>query len=386
LIDTVYLSKVVVGAKNLLRRRPMSTNRLYHSWFERIRQLYPYERITRLRNLVWLMLGIFQSKSVHLSKIASKIPGWATQPSLTRRLSRFLDNAAVRVRKWYEPVARNLLQAMASTVGEVRLIADGSKVGFQHQLLIVAIAYRRRAIPIAWTWVHCVKGHSSARKQLALLAYVHALLPPGVSVLLVGDSEFGAVEVIRRTEAWQWRYVLRQKANNEVKIGDAAWCHFGDCIARTGQSIWLGRGLLTSKHAHWVNLLAHWKAGEDEPWLLATNLPSPQATLQAYRRRMWIEEMFGDLKGNGFDLERTHLIHFARLSRLTLAVVLLYVWCIATGAHDIRDGLRRLVDRTDRRDLSIFQIGLRLIDRRMTNEQPVSICLIPVYAYKLSGS
>ena len=138
----------------------MSTNRLYHSWFERIRQLCPHERITRLRNLVWLMLGIFQSKSVHLSKIASKIPGWATQPSLTRRLSRFLDNAAVRVHKWYEPVARNLLQAMASTVGEVRLIADGSKVGFQHQLLIVAIAYRRRAIPIAWTWVHCVKGHS----------------------------------------------------------------------------------------------------------------------------------------------------------------------------------------------------------------------------------
>jgi hypothetical protein len=364
----------------------MSTNRLYHSWFERIRQLYPYERITRLRNLVWLMLGIFQSKSVHLSKIASKIPGCATQPSLTRRLSRFLDNAAVRVRKWYEPVARNLLQAMASTVGEVRLIADGSKVGFQHQLLIVAIAYRRRAIPIAWTWAHCVKGHSSAGKQLALLAYVHALLPPSASVLLVGDSEFGAVEVIRQTEAWQWHYVLRQKANNEVKIGDADWRHFGDCIARAGQTIWLGRGFLTSKHAHPVNLLAHWQTGEDEPWLLAANLPAQQPTLQAYRRRMWIEEMFGDLKGNGFDLERTHLIHFARLSRLTLAVVLLYVWCIATGAHHIRDGLRRLVDRTDRRDLSIFQIGLRQIDRRMTNEQSVSICLIPVYAYKLSGS
>jgi len=364
----------------------MSTNRLYDSWFERIRQLYPYERITRLRNLVWLMLGIFQSRSVHLSKIASKIPGCATQPSLTRRLSRFLDNAAVRVRKWYEPVARNLLQAMVSTVGEVRLIADGSKVGFQHQLLIVALAYRRRAIPIAWTWVHWVKGHCSAHKQLALLAYVHALLPPGASVLLVGDSEFGAVEVMRQAEAWQWRYILRQKANNEVKIGDADWCHFGDCVARAGQSIWLGRGLLTAKHAHSVHLLAHWQAGEDEPWLLAANLPAQQPTLQAYRRRMWIEEMFGDLKGNGFDLERTHLIHFARLSRLTLAVALLYVWCIATGAHDTRDGLRRLVDRADRRDLSIFQIGLRLIDRRITNEQSVSIRLIPVYAYKLSGS
>ena len=35
----------------------MSTNRLYHTWFKRIRQLHPSERVTRLRNFVWLMVG-----------------------------------------------------------------------------------------------------------------------------------------------------------------------------------------------------------------------------------------------------------------------------------------------------------------------------------------
>jgi hypothetical protein len=60
--------------------------------------------------------------------------------------------------------------------------------------------------------------------------------------------------------------------------------------------------------------------GEDAPWLLASNLLSEQETLRAYRRRMWVDEMFGDWKGHGFDLESTHLIHFQRLSRLTLAV------------------------------------------------------------------
>ncbi len=68
----------------------MSANRLYHTWFERIRQLRPDERITRLRNLVWLMVGIHQSRSVHLSDIASKIPGRAKEFSIVRRLSRFL--------------------------------------------------------------------------------------------------------------------------------------------------------------------------------------------------------------------------------------------------------------------------------------------------------
>ena len=43
--------------------------------------------------------------------------------------------------------------------------------------------------------------------------------------------------------------------------------------------------------------------------------------------------MFGDMKGHGFDLEHSRLRHFLRLSRLTLAVCLLYVWLVATGEH-----------------------------------------------------
>jgi len=62
---------------------------------------------------------------------------------------------------------------------------------------------------------------------------------------------------------------------------------------------------------------------------LATDLSDPQAVLKAYQLRMWIEETFGDLKRNGFDLESTHLRNFLRLSRLTLAAVLLYVWSTA---------------------------------------------------------
>jgi len=89
--------------------------------------------------------------------------------------------------------------------------------------------------------------------------------------------------------------------------------------------------------------------------------------------------MFGDLKRHGFDLESTHLRHFLRLSRLTLAVALLYVWLISTGSQAIKNGQRHWVDRAERRDLSIFQIGLRLIKRRLTNALSVSIRLRPVY-------
>jgi hypothetical protein len=136
----------------------MRINELYHNWLRQISQLLPDERITRIRNLAWLMVGIFESKSVLLNKVAMKIPGYVNLLSITRRLSRFLDNSAVRVREWYEPVARHWLEAAANTVGEIRLIIDATHVGFGHQLLMVALAFRRRAIPIAWTWVKCTRG------------------------------------------------------------------------------------------------------------------------------------------------------------------------------------------------------------------------------------
>jgi hypothetical protein len=52
---------------------------------------------------------------------------------------------------------------------------------------------------------------------LALLAYVRSLLPKVTAVLLVGDCEFGSIEVLRQLEAWHWDYVLRQKFRQYVK-------------------------------------------------------------------------------------------------------------------------------------------------------------------------
>ena len=66
------------------------------------------------------------------------------------------------------------------------------------------------------------------------------------------------------------------------------------------------------------------------------------------------------------------------LSRLTLAVAFLYVRLISIGGHTTHEGLRTLVDRNDRRDLSIFQIGLRFTQRRLTNSYSVSV---PLFTY-----
>jgi len=151
-----------------------------------------------------------------LSRIASKIPGKATLNSSVQRIRRFLSNPAFCVRQWYEPIVKRSLENQAQGGQGIRLILDGCKVGFEHQLLMVAVAYRRRALPIAWTWVKGRWGHSSAYKQLALLKHVHGLIPDDISVFVAGDSEFGAVPVLKQLDKWHWKYVLRQKASHHL--------------------------------------------------------------------------------------------------------------------------------------------------------------------------
>ncbi len=79
----------------------MPINQFYHTWFLLIQEMRPHQRITQIRTFVWLIVGIYHSRSVSLCRIAGKIPGCAKLVSTTRRLSWMLANSPIRVREWY---------------------------------------------------------------------------------------------------------------------------------------------------------------------------------------------------------------------------------------------------------------------------------------------
>jgi hypothetical protein len=317
----------------------MTIIQTYHTMRDKIQHIVPTGHIYRERNLAWFMTGVFHSRSVHTSRVANKIPGLAHRESRSRRLSRFLDNGAVRVREWYQPTANRLLAEAAQT-GVIRLIIDGTKVAHNHQLLMVSLA--------------------------------------GVTVVVTGDSEFTPLQAL--LDRWEWFYALRQKGSHLFRQNsDDAWRRVDSLVNKPGERVWLADVQLTQQHRHPCHFLAYWRRGEAVPWLLATNLPSDRLTIQHYNKRAWVEEMFGDFKGNGFDLEASCLHHFLRLSRLTLVVALLYVWLFAFGTAVIKRGDRHLVDRADRRDLSVFRIGFDMLERCLINYLPISIRDVPYF-------
>lgn len=359
--------------------RTLAIPEMYRSLHDYLLQRIVDDCDTRLTNLILLMMGIFQSRSVQLNVVARKTPVRAKKLSIVKRLARFLDNHAVRVRPWYDPSAQDVLQAAASA-GQVHLIIDASKVAFGFRLLMVSVAYHRRSLPITWTWAKGSRGHTTTTTQLKLLAHVKDLLPPGVKVSLVGDCEFGCPLLLEHLDHWGWDYALRQPGDHLVMLrGTGQWQRLDSLPLGYGQPIWMGHVLLTQANAYPTALVLYWKRGEKKPWFLATNLLDPRATLRLYRRRMWIEEMFGDMKKHGFDLESSHLRHFLRLSRLTLAVCLLYLWLVAMAEHVILTHQADQVDRSDRRDLSLFRLGWDFIERCLALSDPIPRVALPTF-------
>lgn len=339
--------------------------RVYYSMLKQATGWMPGERITRLRNLALFLTGLQLAGSVHLSHIARKLPTPGKLPSLVNRLRRFLDNPRVAIRDFYRPVARQLVQAFEGQ--PIRLIIDCTKLGFRYQVMTVAIAYRKRALPLAWSVHRGRKGMVAVRKQIALLSYVNQLLPRKCEVWVLGDSGFQHVPLLRWLRRRNWHFVMRQTGHHKVKWAGGEWTKLADLPLREGETRYLGWVRLTEKHNYgWVSLVLHWEAGEDEPWYLVSDQTAVRRTIRLYKVRMWIEEMYGDMKGHGFDLEATHLQGLERLSRLMLAICLLYMGLISLGSWVVKRGLRHLVDRKDRRDKSYFRIGWDWLERSLS--------------------
>jgi hypothetical protein len=95
-----------------------------------------------------------------------------------------------------------------------------------------------------------------------------------------------------------------------------------------------------------------------------------------YAKRLRLETFFADQKSRGFHVHKSHLSDPTRLSRLLMAACLAYIWIIYLGALCEQDGWVRMIHRSDRCDLSLFQLGLRLLEHLLNED-----CAIPVAFY-----
>lgn len=349
---------------------------LYHMFLRQLRQWHPTERVTRQRNLAWMIVGIYLSRSVHLSHIVRKWPVAAKLPSLVNRMHRFLRNPRLVPEAIYLPLAEHLLKAFSGQ--PLRLVIDVSKVGFNHRVMVVGFCYRKRTLPLVWSVHKGSIGNVNVIEQLKLLNHVYQLVPSNCLVHLVGDAGFCSGDLLGWLRAREWDFVIRQPGKKYVRPQGGRWLRLKKIPLQEGETKVLGWVWITKTDPFGpVWLVLHWEKGEDNPWYLVSEQTSLRAILSAYRRRMWIEEMYGDMKGHGFDLEATHLQHAERIDRLMLAVCIAFVWLFNLGAWVVKNSHRHLIDVKSRRDKSYFRLGWDWVERCLRLGCPVRLHFTP---------
>lgn len=357
----------------------MSDNlKRYRAIKQALKQLYPKEpqgNLARhLDTLAGLISGIVGSKSTNLPHVASKVPHGKKVESRVKQFTRWVSNDNIECEIYFLPYAEALLASLA--VRPLDLIMDGSTVGRGCLALLVSVVYQKRALPLAWLVVKGRKGHFPETSHLALLEQVHAMIPAHAPVTFLGDGEFDGIGLQECLDAYGWRYVCRTAKNIILCRNDHEFA-FETLPLEAGTRFSLPAVTLRNQGYGPVHAIGWWGEGYDEPIYLLTNLADADAACDWYRKRARIETFFSDQKSRGFNLHKSHLSDPQRLARLMIAACLAYIWIIDLGVRALQDQWRSLIHRRKRCDLSLFQLGLRLLDYLLNEDKCIPVSFQP---------
>jgi hypothetical protein len=308
---------------------------------------------------------------------------FAQRESQVKKLSRFIQNERVDERCDSLSFAGLLLKTLSKRLRRFVLVIDGSDVGRNCRALVVSVRFLGRALPLAFLVEEGPKGHFSEDAHLELLLAVGKIVPAGVSVTFLGDGEFDGVQLLGPLETWGWEYVCRTARNAQIESEGETFA-FHEVNVPHGGLVELSDVRFTAAGYGPLLAVAAWRDDCKEPIYLVSNLDLAEEALSWYKKRYGIETFFSDQKSRGFHLHHSHLSDPQRLARLMVAVCLAYLWLVFLGRTAQKQGWMRTLHRTQRCDLSLFQLGFALFHHLLNHSLPIPVDFLapPTYRFQ----
>jgi len=198
-------------------------------------------------------------------------------------------------------------------------------------------------------------------------------LPPESDIIFLGDGEFDSVELQTHLQALpKWTYVCRTAKNTQIYL-DGEWTTLAALPLAPDTCLTLDEVLFTAQAYGPVQVVLRWDAHYADPLYLVTTLELGEEACYWYQQRRRIETFFSDQKSRSFHLHKSHISDPVRLARLLIAACLAYVWMIYRGTQAHLRKRIRLLHRTDRCDLSLFQLGLDLLHHFLEEDLDILI-------------
>jgi len=337
--------------------------------------------------LAMMATGLFLGRHVQLWQMALWVPLDLQLLSIVRRFERWVADPRVDIAQFFAPFVR----AMQASLGHetAYLLIDCTQAGKRCRTLLIGLAYHGTVLPLVWKTVKGNKGHITGEIHRALLKQVYPYFRHHQRVVVLGDAEFSNEKVIGWLRDVKWDFVLRFQSSYLLQTSaDGAW--------QSTKALYQAAKLQAGQTCHWddvaftqshqfadLHVTVQWAAGEDEPLCLVSTLRFSQQPHIIYEMRYWIETLFGNHKSRGFQLARTQMTTPEHIDRLVLVLAIATCLTLGLGSHLILIQETRRVDRSDRRDLSLFQIGWRYFFRLLALDRLHEFKMVFSWDFKL---
>jgi Transposase DDE domain len=368
----------------------MSTNQQLYKYNRRfLKELYQSKMlpIELMETLALMLTGLFLGRHVQLWELALWAPLPIQLTSLVRRFERFLADPRVDMRRWFEPFVKMMQRTLGYEVAY--LILDCTKAGGKCRSLFAGLAYHGTVLPVGWKTLKGCKGHVKGEFQKELLQSLVPTLQCYHRVIVLGDGEFSNETVIQWLRNRGWDFVFRFRNSCLLQVTpDGEW--------QAMKALYQASGLQPGNVQHWESVVftqAHrfegltvtvqWGIDQAQPLPLVSTLPAGESPHLLYEMRYWIETLFGNHKSRGFQLARTHLTDPQQIDRLILVLTIATVMLLGLGTTLVFVEQTHLVDRSDRRDLSLFQLGFRWFFRLLALDRLDEFAMLFSYSIHL---
>jgi hypothetical protein len=221
---------------------------------------------------------------------------------------------------------------------------------------------------------HAPKGHFPEDLHIAMVALLREVIPAGAKVVFLGDGEFDGTALQAKLSEAGWAYVCRTAMSTTATWEGESFRLdvLGACL-QPGRLIALHEVYVTREAYGPLMVVCCWAKGYHDPLYVVSNMATAEEACYWYQKRFRIETFFSDQKSRGFHLHKSHISDPQRLSRLLIAACLAYIWIVYLGALCAKEGWREVMHRKKRCDLSLFQLGLRLLEHFLNEELPISV-------------
>ena len=267
----------------------------------------PHLSRPQLTGLVLWVCGAVLAGSACQNAVASALSPWGRWNNLRQYLREWLYDGSDRARPCqteldvslcFAPLLRWVLSWWRS--GRLALAVDPTLKGDQTTAIVISVVYRGCAIPVAWRIHRATQRGSWMDPTVELLKELAPAVPKEMTVIVLCDRGIASPKLWRQIRAQGWHPYMRYRKNVTFCAQDGRRLPAQHFVSRP-DTAWIGRGTAfsTPKAKRRCTLLAVWYVGQEEPWIILTDLPPEDAGPSWYALRFWIELGFKAVKSLG---------------------------------------------------------------------------------------